>query len=175
MRNEIFAGWPARVGRPPARNAERCGGRDAAGHDGAAVGAGADLDRTAERGQTVAHVLQARAGGRAGQADAGTVVLDGERDLTVRAGQHDVNLCSGGMLAGILQGLHAAEVDGSLDLFRIPANPDGGEFHLPGRLRGLSAHRGRQPLVGQQRRIDPAGELPQLAACRAPDTLAYRA
>jgi hypothetical protein len=69
------------------------------------------------------------------------------------------------MLAGVLDGFQAAEVDRRLDLRRVPAewggvNPDG-----PRGPAGHGGQRGRQPALHQDRGIDPVREAAQFVHC----------
>ena len=73
-----------------------------------------------------------------------------------------------GMLACVLDGLQAAEVDRRFDLRRVPANRAG--LHRD-RQRGPAGRRGQgrhQPLVGEQRRVDAVRQAPQFIR-RLPD------
>jgi len=105
-------------------------------------------------------VLQAGAVGQAAWVKAGTVVLHGEGDPAVGTGQAHPDRGAARVLAGILQGLDAAEVDGSLGVGRIPADTAGLKLHPAECFPGLGGHRRHQPLVGKQRRVDAAGQLP---------------
>jgi hypothetical protein len=62
---------------------------------------------------------------------------------------------------GVVQGFHAAEVDGGFYLGRVPVDTVGADLDLPGCLAGLGADGGGQALVGEQRRVDAAGESAQ--------------
>ncbi len=53
------------------------------------------------------------------------------------------------------------EVDRGLDLLRVPADPVRLDRCRQRRLAGLRLERCPQPQVGEQRRVDPAGQIPQ--------------
>src|SRR6266480_1147935 len=109
-------------------------GADPAGDGGPPAGGGVDLAGTAERGQPVTHVPQARSSRRGGRVEAGAVVGDAEHHLSLVLGQADPYRRSWRMPGGVLQRLHAAEVDGRFEVRRIAADTDGVDLDLPGCL-----------------------------------------
>ena len=65
------------------------------------------------------------------------------------------------VLRGVLQRLEHAEVDGGLELLRVTADSVGLDPHRHRCLPRLRLHGGREALVGKERRVDPAREVPQ--------------
>ena len=134
---------------------------DPPGDGGAPAGAGVNLAGAAECCQPVTHVLQSRPGRPRGRVKAGAVVGDRERDLPLVPGQADSYCRSRRMPGGVAQGFYAAEVDGGLDLGRVPAHTVGADLDRPGCLARLGTDGGGEALLGEQRRVDAAGEFAQ--------------
>ena len=61
-----------------------------------------------------------------------------------------------------LEGFQAAEVDGGLDLWGIPTRAASLDLDGYRSLSRLGLYRSREPLVGEERRVDPPGEVPQV-------------
>jgi len=76
-------------------------------------------------------------------------------------GQADLHRRSWCVPGGVLQRFNAAEVDRGLDLRRVPADAVGADLDGHRRLAGLGADGGGQALVGEQRRVDAAGQVAQ--------------
>src|SRR5262245_49419127 len=93
----------------------RVGEPDVAGDRGAPAGTGVDLAGTTERCQPVGHVPRSRPGRGAGRVEARTVVGHGEHDLALVPGQADPYRRPPGVPGGVLERLHAAEVDRGFD------------------------------------------------------------
>ena len=86
--------------------------------------------------------------------------------MAVGAGQRDSGLRGPGVLGHVLQRLQDAEVRGGLGV--APVAPDSVRLDQDRKRgpAGLGRHRGRQSLVGQQRRVDTAGQGPQVVQGR---------
>ena len=67
-----------------------------------------------------------------------------------------------GILGDVLQRLQTREVDGGLDRLREPADAVGVDGRWNDGLSSLRLERGRQALVGQQRRIDATRKVAQV-------------
>src|SRR4029077_6910318 len=106
--------------------------------------------------------LQARACRSRRGVEADAVVRDSELEMTVWAGQLDGGTGGRRVLGDVLQGLEDAEVGRGLG---VPAvTPDAVRFeqHRDRNPVGVRAQRGAQSLLGQQRRVDAAGERTQV-------------
>ena len=90
------------------------------------------------------------------------VVGDREPQLAVRPLEGDRGRRRVRVLRHVLEGLERGEVDGRLDLLRQALDAIG--VHVDGhrRLASLRDERRCQALVGEQRRIDTAGEVAQI-------------
>src|SRR5439155_759796 len=66
------------------------------------------------------------------------------------------------VLGHVLHGLQAAEVHGGLRLLGVPTQAIGLHLDRKGRLAGLCRHGRRQPLIGQERRVDAPGQVPEV-------------
>jgi len=81
----------------------------------------------------------------------------------VARGQADADLGRGGVLRDVLQRFEAAEVHGRLDVLAEP--PDTVRVHHDGNRRLISLRpQGRdQPAVLKQRRVNPSGQVAEVA------------
>src|SRR5918996_4204412 len=122
----------------------------------------ADLHPAPERLDPVLYVLQPLPpwGGR--RVEPPAVVLDFEPQRALLRPEPDGGRGRVRILRRVLEGLEDAEVRSGLGLGRVPAEAVGlhgdRERHLP----GLGLEGRREPLVGQERRIDPAGQVPEV-------------
>jgi hypothetical protein len=126
------------------------------------AGGRGDAEGPAERGQPVRHALHAGAhrGGRLVKSPA--VVADGEREGPAVMAERHPGLAGLRVLRGVLQRFQHAEIHGGLDVLGVPAQVRRFHRDRKRRLPGLCFERGRQPQVGEQRRVDPPGEIPEL-------------
>src|SRR5205807_3985451 len=67
-----------------------------------------------------------------------------------------------GVLGDVLQRLENAEIDGRFDLLWKATDPLGVDLDRKRRLPRLGRERGRQSLIGQERRIDASGEVAEV-------------
>ena len=79
--------------------------------------------------------------------------------MSVGVGEPDDRRGRAGVLRHVLERLERAEVDRGLHLLVVPTNAVGLDGRGDGSLARLRLERGRQPAVGEQRRIDPAREV----------------
>src|SRR2546426_6019418 len=86
--------------------------------------------------------------------------LETEPALVARCQAHDRTRCVR-VLRHVLQGLETTEVDGCLDLLRVAVHPVGLDVHGDGSLARLRTKSRAEPLVGQERRVDPTREVAQ--------------
>ena len=94
--------------------------------------------------------------------EAGPVVGDGEQQAARFLPQLHRDMCLRRVLGGILQGLEAAEVDGSLDLGGEPSLDLGLQADVERTAIGSRSQRLDHATVAQQRRVDAVGEVAQL-------------
>ncbi len=104
--------------------------------------------------------------------EAGAVVADLESEHTVGLDDRDRRSCVlAGVLAGVLERLEGAEVDGGLDVVAVTSDID----EIDGRRERGSAGRRRErvgePARHEQRREDAVGERPELGDRRLDVTL----
>jgi hypothetical protein len=94
------------------------------------------------------------------------VVSHGELEMAARARQGYGRLGRAGVFRGVLQGFQDAEVHGGLGVARVA--PDAVGLDLDGQRSpaGLRSQGWPEALVGEQRRVDPAGQGPQVIECR---------
>ena len=127
------------------------------------AGGRGDAEGPAERGQPVRHALHAGAhrGGRL--VEPAAVVADGEREGPAVVPERHPGLPGLRVLRHVLQRLQHAEIHGGLDVLGVSAQAR--RFHRDRnrRLPRLRLECGRQPQVGEQRRVDPPGEIPEIA------------
>ena len=76
--------------------------------------------------------------------------------------QADPGLGGVGVFGGVLQRFQAAEVHRRLGVLAESPDPVGFDRHRQWGLAGLGVECGGQAQVGQQRRVDPAGEVAQV-------------
>jgi hypothetical protein len=76
--------------------------------------------------------------------------------------QADPGLGGVGVFSGVLQCFQAAEIHRRLGVLAEPPDGVGVHDHRQRRLAGLGAQRGGQAQVGQQRRVDAAGQVAQV-------------
>ena len=99
--------------------------------------------------------------------DAG--VVDRERDLVRLADEADPDGGRGAaVLDGVLEGLQAAEVDGSLELRLVAAEPDGFDRDLARRVVRDGPERLDDAVAEEQLRAAVAGDVADLARARRP-------
>ena len=85
-----------------------------------------------------------------------------EPKLAVLTRESDRDAARLRVLRDVVQGLEAAEVDGRLHGLRVPGDAVRVHDHGERRLSTLRLERRGQPLVGEERRIDPAGQVSQV-------------
>jgi hypothetical protein len=126
------------------------------------AGGRGDAEGPAERGQPVRHALDAGAhrGGRPVESPA--VIPHGEGEGPAVLADGDAGLPGLRVLRGVLQRFQHAEIDGGLDFLGVPAQVRCFHRDRKGRLPRLCFECGRQPQVGEQRWVDPPGEIPEL-------------
>ena len=99
---------------------------------------------------------------RGGGVEHSAVVGDLERQMSVGVGEPDDGSGRAGVLGHVLERLERAEVDGGLHLLVVPTNAVGLDGRGDGSLERLRIEGGRQAAVGEQRRIDTAGEVAEI-------------
>jgi hypothetical protein len=115
-----------------------------------------------ERREPVGDALEPGAVGHFVDFEAHTIVgrFESEPVVAIRETQSDAGcLC---VLGDVLEGLEAGEVEGGFDLTRVSADAVTLDVDRNHRPPGLRIERGNQPLIGEQRRIDPPGEVAKL-------------
>jgi hypothetical protein len=116
----------------------------------------------AQGGEPVRDPLQTRAVAGRRRVEPTPVVADLEAELARAVQEQDRRSVRPRVLADVLQGLQAREVHGRLDVRGEPLHPVGLDRHGYHRPTSLRLERGRQSLVGEQRRIDPTREVPEI-------------
>src|SRR4029450_8918063 len=86
-------------------------------------------------------------------------VLDLDDDVSIVAREPDGNLAGSRVLRCVLEGLERAEVHGGLDLRWIATHAVRVDVRGEGRLASLRRERLAEALVGQERWIDPTGQV----------------
>src|SRR5689334_4521790 len=138
----------------------------AAAYGRAEPGCGVDAEGAADRGQPVRHALQAGTGCGLCGVKAVAVVGDGELEVAIGAGQGDLGGRSTGVFRHVLQRLQDAEVGSGFGVPPVAADPVRLDQDRKRGPAGLRPHGCSQPLFGQQRRVDPAGQGAQVIQCR---------
>ena len=82
--------------------------------------------------------------------------------MPVRLKQPHVDVGGSRVLGHVLQRLKGAEVHGGLGVLREPSDPVTVHAHGHLRLASLGRQSRHQPLVGQERWIDPPGQVPEI-------------
>ena len=126
------------------------------------LGSRPDLELAAECGEPVGHVPQARAHRSAVGVVAAPVVGHSEPQGSVLRLKTDPGLRGMSVVGGVLQRFQAAEIHRRLGVLAEAPDPLGFNRHRQRRLAGLGVERRGQAEVGQQRRVDPAGEVTQV-------------
>src|SRR5262245_16778894 len=135
---------------------------DPAADAGAGPGFGTDRELTVQGREPVGDPLKPGAvHGRAGIEPA-SVVGDLEREVAVGLRDRHAGRARLGVLGDVLQRLETREVDGRLDLGRVPADPVGPDRDRDCRTLCLGVERRLEALVGQQWRVDPAREVAEV-------------
>ena len=154
-------GLPVRGGRHGWRRGA-VGDRQPAGDRGPPARRRPDLERAAQRGEPVLHVPESLAGPDRGRVEPTSVVPNREHHLPVLLADGHGRPRGVGVLRHVLQGLEAAEVGGGLRLGRVPAEGADLEGNGQGGLGQVGLDGGGQPLVGEQWRVDPPGQIAQV-------------
>lgn len=119
------------------------------------------MEGAAEGGHAVGHALYAGAHGGCGLVETGTVIFDGEREERAIAAEGHASCGGVGVFGDVLECFEDGEVQRGFDLPGIPAHPVRLDGDRERRLLDLGLERGAQAEVGEQRRIDSAGQVPQ--------------
>ena len=125
-------------------------------------GGAANLERATDRVQAVGHPLEAGPVGGRVDVEADPVIHDGEPQRATRLLEVDRHVRGVRILGHVLHRFQAGEVHGRLDLLGASPDPVSMDVDRYHRLAGLGLQRRREPLVGQQRRIDPPGQVAQV-------------
>ena len=96
--------------------------------------------------------------------EAASVVAHGEREQSRCVCASEISVRAGlGVLRDVVQRLEHAEVHGGLDLLRVPPERRPPRPSIgTAALRACDFERGREPSVGEQRRVDAAREVAQV-------------
>ena len=117
----------------------------------------------AEDVDAVGEVHQARPGAHPAGIEPDAGIVDRERDLVRLADEADPDRGRGpGVLDGVLEGLEAAEVDGSLELRLVAAEPDGFDRDLARRVVRDGPERFDDAVAEEQLRAAVAGDVADL-------------
>ena len=113
-----------------------------------------------DRVDPVGHALQAGAPRRGRRVEPDAVVPDLEREPSAVLSKSSTStLEAPRVLRDVLERLEDAEVDARLDVLRVAPDAVGGDVDRDGGLARLRLERRGEPLVGEQRRVDPAREV----------------
>jgi hypothetical protein len=121
-----------------------------------------DAKGPAERGQPVGHPLHTAAGRCSRLVEARAVIGDRERQALAVVAEGHAGRRGVCVLGDVLQRLQDTEVHRGLDVLRVPADARSLDRYRQRWFVGLRFERGRQAQVGEQRRVDPAGEITEL-------------
>src|SRR2546430_258888 len=113
------ASLQTRAGPEPCRRTSLDLHRQAALDDRARSGRTAYLERSPERLEPIAHVLQARAAGRCGRVEAFAIVLNGEGQNRVLRPDPELDAAGLRIFRHVLERFETAEIDRALDFARL--------------------------------------------------------